>query len=403
MGFSTIRDRPASGPRLAPTDVPLGATESDTMVIEAKPFREGVIMSTPCAGSFRRSRVVRAALGGAAVAMALPTVASASVVFHRTTGDAYAMYIADNNGANVRTLPVKGASPVISPDGTRVAYEAPSRTGEGSLRILTLATGAVADSKGKCTSPRWSRDSTRLLCKSQTADKRGFVTGEGLTLVDGLTGASTVLVPALGNAVDAYTWSPDSRQIAYAKGRWPTSKFNVMVADPAAMGEARLLVRDATYPVWGPQTVAVARYTHRFVRMSGTRTDVVHSQIWTVPPTGGGAHKLTRMTFPNMLVYGPSPSIWSPDGARLVALVGGTDYGQLIVVNAASGTVRPLDRGDEVITLPVALSPDGASLLVEEALIGGPGTLRVMSLDGIRGRVLAKDVAAVNASADWAP
>ncbi|MFN8109412.1 MAG: hypothetical protein U0Y82_06145 [Thermoleophilia bacterium] len=258
----------------------------------------------------------------AAVGMAAPVTAESAIVFQRSTGPQDRMYIAGNDGTGVHRLPVAGGSPTISPDGTRLAYQAATRA--APLRILTLATGAVVTPAGGCQAQvTWSPDSTRLLCQTQTVDRRDFVTGNGLLLVDAAAGTVTTLVAARGNSVDTFGWSPDGTRVAYSRGRFGGARTDVFVADPAGTVAPRRVITDATGPVWGPRRIAVTRYTHRRVRVGAIPDDVVHSQIWTVNPGGGGAHRLTHDPVPPFLIEGPSADRWTPDGTRLVASVTG--------------------------------------------------------------------------------
>ena len=69
-------------------------------------------------------------LGVAAVLLAVPAIAGASVAFTKYVAPYTfpsqplntAIYVAKNDGSGVRKLSVTGSTPEISPDGTTIAY-----------------------------------------------------------------------------------------------------------------------------------------------------------------------------------------------------------------------------------------------------------------------------------------
>jgi Tol biopolymer transport system component len=350
----------------------------------------------------RRAR--RWALTGVVTAgLVAPAAGQAAIAFQRQPGSLSAMYVASDEGTHVRRLPVGGTGPVISPDGTRVAFQRLTRDGEGRLRILTIAGGPVVVSPTVCGSaPVWSPDSTRLLCTTESARRDGTVTGEGLVLIDAATGASQTLVPAPRHDVETVAWSPDGTRIAYSDGRFGATRADVYVADPAHMAGATRVVRDADTPVWGPTAIAVTRYTHRRVRIHGRRTTVVHSQIWTVVP-GSRARALTRYRARSILVTGPSPTVWTPRGKLLVGEITGTDHSQLIAVDARTGRIHALRPAAERATFANAVSADGRTVLFTDAADELRPSLRTVRITGGTARVLLRGVSTVSVSAGWSP
>lgn len=359
-------------------------------------------------GVARAARAVRgwrwALAVAAAVALAVPATGGAAIVYQRAPGAQKSMYIANDDGSGARRLPGSGLSPVVSPDGTKVAYQAFTLRGDGRLQILSVASGSVVASPQLCNSvPVWSPDSTRLICTTQTASRLGYVTGNGLALIDATTGRRRTLVVSRGNEVEGLAWSPDGMRIAYSKGRYGSSRTDVFVADPNDMGGTRRIIPNATSPVWGPAKIAVSRYTHGHVRVGGHRMEVIRSQIWTVNPSGGGAHVLTRYRTRRPLVTGPSATSWTPDGSRLVGEIGGTDFSVLIAVNARTGRIRALGPAGERVTYVNAVSADGRVVLFTDGKIDATQSLRTVGIGGARGRVLRRGVSTVSVSAGWQP
>lgn len=350
----------------------------------------------------RRARVALTAAG--VVALALPAGGQATIAFQKPTGTGDRIFLANDDGSGARVLAVRGTSAVISPDGTRLAYQ-PFRgsAGPGAVRILTIADGAILTTTQICRGlPVWSPDGTRLACTTETSTAAGYITGEGLALIDAGTGARTTLIRAPRNQVGAVDWSPDGTRIAYSNGRFASTTSNVYIADPANMAGRVLAVRDATGPVWGPAKIAVTRYTRRRVRIGGQPTTVVHSQIWTVNPTGGGARKLTSVPAGPFLITGPFASSWTPDGASVIGAIGGDDYSVPITVNAATGAVRRLGSG-RTMAFPEAVSTDGRTLLMNENFIEGDGRLRLVGIGGRQGRIILRGVSTVSVTATWQP
>lgn len=359
-------------------------------------------MAAAPAQSRRRARLALVAAGAAA--LAVPATGQATMAFQKPTGTGDRIYLANDDGSGARVLAVRGTSAVISPDGTRLAYQ-PFRgsAGPGAVRILTIADGTVLTTTQICRGlPVWSPDGTRLVCTTETSTAAGYITGEGLALVDAVTGARTTLIRAPRNQVDSVDWSPDGTRIAFSTGRFGSTTSNVYIADPANMAARVLAVRDATGPVWGPAKIAVTRYTRRRVRIGGQPTTVIHSQIWTVNPTGGGARRLTTLPPGPFLVTGPFASGWTPDGASVIGSIGGDDYSVPITVNATTGAVRRLGNG-RVIAFPEAVSADGRTLLMNENFIEGDGRLRLVGIGGRQGRIIVRGVSTVSVTASWQP
>lgn len=350
-------------------------------------------------------RIAGGVLAAAGVAaLALPGTGLGTVAFQKPTGTGDRIYLANDDGSGAHVLAVRGTSAVISPDGTKLAYQ-PFRgsAGPGAVRILTIADGSIVASGQICRAlPVWSPDGSRLVCTTEASTAAGFITGEGLALIDAATGARTTLVRAPRNQVDSVDWSPDGTRIAYSSGRFGSSTSNVYIADPANMAGRVLAVRDATGPVWGPAKIAVTRYTRRRARIGGQPSTVIHSQIWTVNPGGGGARKLTSVPPGPFLITGPYASGWTPDGAGVIGSIGGDDYSVPITVNAATGAVRRLGSG-RTMAYPEAVSADGRTLLMDENFIEGEGRLRLVGIGGRQGRIILRGISLVTVTANWQP
>lgn len=350
-----------------------------------------------------RRPVLLAALAALLVA---PAGASATVAY--TTGwDRLAT--ADDRGGARAPLGVRGWGEAVSPDGSRLAYFTGPIGEPRALVIRDLAGGAVVRAAAadapwvSLQGIGWAPDGSALLVETQAADARGYVTGEGLAVVDAATGAATTVVPARGSQLAGYGWSPDAQRIAYGRGPWGGPLYGSGLYAAARDGTGAVRLGPGANPVWGPARIALQRHTRE--RWRGMR--VWHAQIWTVDPAQGArsARRLTRFRPRHGLVFGPWAGWWTPDGRTLVGGIGGEDYSEPVRIDAATGRIRylRLDGERRPDAVAVGLSADGATVLVERGLIGGnPSFWRVPLAGGDAVRML-RGATSVSAPAGWAP
>ena len=227
-----------------------------------------------------------------------------------------------------------------SPDGSRIAYL--SSQAKGTQVYLVSPRGGeplqLTSAPNGVDGFRWSPDGSRIAFVSgepiARPDSAGVAQSKDFRVLgrEGWYSASlwTVAVPALGArqapeasrvttaadfAVDdAFSWSPDSRRIAFsandfksAESFWTYDIYVVGVADRAV----RKVVADRGpqfFPLWSPDGREIAFKT--FVK--GPRDDYhIYSigYVATVPADGGPVRLLTADFDENL-----TPIAWAPDG-----------------------------------------------------------------------------------------
>lgn len=338
-----------------------------------------------------------------AALLALVPAADARVAFTSSKGitaKGARVLVANDDGTGITALGVRGSRPAISPDGTRVAYVA-GPIGEGtSLRIRTIATGAEVVAEvpfGGLGDPLWSPDGTRLLVPTDSADAKGFVTGEGLSLVDAATGAATAIVAPKGNEVTGYSWAPSGAQFAYARSRWAGRVYSETIRIANVDGTIARTVGAGSNPLWGPARLVFQRHTSE--RWHGMT--VYHAQLWLADPTTQLSHYPAKG-----MVAGPWAGYWAPDGSMLYGGIGGEDYALPGRVSATTGRFTPYrDASGATLSdaFPAGISADGATLLMRTGVIEGREQVKLMPAAGGAMRSYIRDVLEISTTPSWQP
>ena len=321
------------------------------------------------------------------------------------------MVAADDGSSPVQVA--RGANPVISPNGSRVAYQVLSRSAIGT-RVVDVATrtvAPVAKGCGEFGAVTWSPDSTRIVCGTMSTARDGTVTGQGLAMAQvpsgSLAGAGTLalttLVPARGNNVppppQGVSFSPDGTQIAYAWARWekPTGIYVAPVSDATAR---RRVLSSASSPVWGPLAIAATQERQVSVRIADTRMRTVQQNVWVVNPDGSDPRAITAFRARG-LVYGPYAAFWTPDSTKVIGGIAGQDYSRTATFSTgARRTTTLLARRD---TMPVGVSRDGAYIAFQPLLESSRVPVQVMRINGTGVRTIARNAMSPTFSADWQP
>lgn len=242
----------------------------------------------------------------------LPDASRDRIVFSSRASGNYDIYVMDQDGSNRAQLtatPLEEAEPTPSPDGTRMAFVSfDGGVGVGSIHVMNIdgsgaiqLTGLPGQFPGFATDPSWSPDGTRVLFTS-------FPNGLADQFVMNADGTGWVNLTDDELVRDEYgTWSPNGLQIAFVRwigvgGSHPY--IHVMNADGSNVRQVTSGDWYDLYPAWSPDSrqIVFARFT------AGGPT----GQIFMVSSTGTGLRPLTG----GEGVDG-QPS-WSRDGKRLL-------------------------------------------------------------------------------------
>jgi hypothetical protein len=345
--------------------------------------------------------------------LALPALAGATVAFNPVTAP-YTfqsqplnppIYVANNNGKEIRKLSVAGYLPEISPDGTMIAYAVISKPSYSStLHFVTIATGVDTNTKIQCENLEWAPNSSAVACDTTSKSLSGLitVTPAGKTT---LIAKNTTSVAVGWNSA---TWSPDSLMIAWQSSLLSTKKMGGHKQKLRAMnanGRGSLIkLGNGEGPVWGPNLIA---YT---VWVGSGKT--VSKQVWTVDPKIHNASTATQLTHwkapKNSTESGPMSVLWTPNGKSIIGQIWADVDVKAISINAATGKITTIDKNDSYFETPLAVSSNSSSVLVLYASQAPTsniayGTVNMVSVTGTTNSLFLNHVNWLSASADWTP
>ena len=228
------------------------------------------------------------------------------------------------------------ANPVLSPDGSTVAFVALNQL--WTMRIGRKPQAITDDVYYKAT-PFWSPDGSQL---AYSSDRDG---SEAIYLRDVATGAERKLTGPFAGAQVRGAWSPDGGKIAFLSSIDGSGNAGTYVADVAS-GEVRQILTplfEPGRPTWGPDSDVVAlaawqAYSNRFREGQ--------SLILTVDVTTG------ETTWHNPYPWntinnrkGDNGPVWSPDGRSMAYVL--DDVLWVLPVDASGAAGRRSAPGHE--------------------------------------------------------
>jgi Tol biopolymer transport system component len=230
------------------------------------------------------------------------------IAFSSTRDGNLELYILQPDGTVQTRLtfnPAQDSEPVLSPDGTRVAFVS-NRSGYPNIWVMKTAPENSSNVPKNLTNdaaidadPSWSPDGTKIVF----ASSRSGTSQLWLMNADG-TGVTRLTTDSANDVTAA--WSPDGTKIAYASNA--SGKFQLYVATLTAnlaLGSTSRLTNDSAYdttPAWSPDSRLIAF----------TSTASWNLEIWVIPAAGGTAVRETS----NPTAADTVPT-WSPDGSTI--------------------------------------------------------------------------------------
>jgi Tol biopolymer transport system component len=256
-----------------------------------------------------------------------------------------------------RLTPLHPVQPLLSPDGTKIAFFLTDGGSPRDLYVMNsdgtaprlLRSYPEYENSGGLRDVTWSPDSTRLAYLLPQP-----VNGEQLRIADVASGAD-VPVPPDGIDKAQLAWSPDGTELAFT--RFGAGAIAGISVKNLVTGAVRMLVETGgQHPVWSPDGDSIA-----YVPASGG--------VLVVPRQGGASREVGRPVL--QPPYTLEPPVWSPDGRSIYfsqALSVGAPFYRgvptvttaLFVAGADGSGQRELDLG----LTPIAWSPEGDALVV---------------------------------------
>lgn len=190
------------------------------------------------------------------------------------------LWVANANGANARQILTHGLWPILSPDGTKIAFFGRFEGKSEGLYIANVDGSnpvlIVIDSGACCFD--WSHNGEWIV---YTVSPKANRPGGPISMIK-IDGAYKTIV-ALGVVGNGPAFSPDDKQIVYA-GCLPNTSNCGLIIVPAGGGTPRLVTSD---------NGGNADWEARGIVYQAT-DNASHLQIYSVNPDGSGKKQLTN-------------------------------------------------------------------------------------------------------------
>jgi Tol biopolymer transport system component/imidazolonepropionase-like amidohydrolase len=204
--------------------------------------------------------------------------------------------------------PVRGlAHPVVSPDGTQVAFLA-----LGDLWIMPLAGPArrLTHDAFLETDPAWSPDGSSLLFSS---DRDGFM---NIWVRDLATGVDRQITHGKIATMQG-AWSPDGSRIAYSD---PEGQIQLVDVRSGVSTKVHDHLNDAGRASWSPDGKALVVSS---LKVYSTRFREGTNQVLRIALDGQPDRWFEPMPHKSIGMRGDYGPIWSPDGAQMAGIIDG--------------------------------------------------------------------------------
>ncbi len=190
------------------------------------------------------------------------------------------VWIANANGSNARPIITHGLWPILSPDGTKIAFFGRFEGKSEGLYIANVDGSnpvLIVIDPGVCCID-WSHNGEWIV---YTVSPRANQPGGPISMIK-IDGAYKTIVP-LGVVGNGPTFSPDDKQIVYA-GCLPNTSNCGLIIVPASGGTPRLITTDnGGNADWEARGIVYQ-----------AADSASHLQIYSVNPDGSGKRQLTN-------------------------------------------------------------------------------------------------------------
>ena len=269
------------------------------------------------------------------------------VLFTSLRDGNHEIYVMNGDGTgqtNLTNNPAEDASPVWSPDGTRIAFASnrpgPSNTtGRSNIYVMN------ADGSG-----------VRQVTNN---GREGFITG-------------MVYDPA---------WSPDGTKLVYVSSFMGELSNLVVINVEGETTATFISTVEAADPAWSPDGTRIAYVGREGVNNPEDPTNAWH--LYVVNADGSGKTRISNIASPfNSFPFPPQASgpAWSPDGRRL-AFAGKLGNDEIYTVSATGGMAEPLTDHPAQDLMPVWL-PDGSGIAFTSYRDAQQRDIYLMGVDG---------------------
>jgi WD40 repeat protein len=248
----------------------------------------------------------------------------------------------------------------VSPNGQMVAFEGFGFRERPQLEVYDVATGetrTLLAGLRETDTFAWSPDSTELAAAKGRESER-----HTLYVIDADGGGKT---PIATGRFSGVSFSPDGTELVFGlaeKGNVPNFRVGSsdIVRAPVTGGPTTALTEDhvSSYPLWGPRGRIAFVRENEPRRAGGGSID----ELVTTNAHGGRSRTLVKAKS-GRYVNGPFPVVWSPAGDTLIAnYVGYRDNAVAVDVATEGQTTLGRPQGSRAFAA-VALTADGSTVL----------------------------------------